>query len=279
MSTIRTRLLLLLLPPLVGFVLLLGSIIYFNRHEDLSLIITLGMASLLWIAGSVWFISYKISEPVQKLKDAALILASGHYEESIKIDGPKEIVELASTLNTMRECLLEHVSRLTEYPLAREKLYGEYECAELIQFEMLDRSIEKMETTPYLVKKASLPSSALFGLRFHWDGEVLALQEAEEEGFGGIYRLLTEGTSKELKIRLSTGEFTASGFAEPLFWSAAEGKLTCAKPLEKGDILILYGSGLTRQMPHPQILKNWLSKILKYFAKDGIELTAQMVKG
>lgn len=278
MTTIRTRLLMLLLPPLIGFILVLGSIIYFNRHEDLSVIIALGLGSLLWITGSVWFISYKISEPVQKLKDAALILASGHYEDSIKVDGPKEIMELAGTLNTMRECLLEHISRLTDYPVAREKLYGEFECAELIQFEMLDRTLEKMYESHYAIRKASLPSSSLFGLKLNWDGESLSLSEAEQEGFSGIYKLLTEGTSKELKINMSTGDYTSTAFTEPLFWSAKENKLVPMQPLAPGDILVIYSSGLTRQMPHPQILKNWLSKILKYFAKDGLELTSQMVR-
>lgn len=278
MKSIRSRILLLILPPMIGFFVILASIIYFNRQEEQLIIITLGIASLVWILGSAWIISYKISEPVQKLKDAALHLAAGDYDEPINVEGPQEIVELASTLNTMRECLLENIERLTDYPLSREKLYGEYECAELLQFEMFDHALESVPKTDLFIKKISLPSSPLYGLRFKWAGGILSLEEAEEEGFRGIYKLLSEGSPKKIFVDLNKATFKSNALPDPLFWSAKESKLTVLKKLEKGDILILFNTGLTRQMPHPQILKDWFSKILKHFAKDGLELTSAMVE-
>lgn len=278
MTTIRSRLFILLLPPLVGFLILFASILYFQGDKDLSAILTVGLVSVAWVVGSVWFISYKITKPVQKLKSAALHLASGHYEDSINVEGPQEIEELANTLNTMRECLLEHISRLTDYPLAREKLYGEYECAEILQFEMLEKAIESSDHAPYSIEVTSLPSSPLYGLKFSMKGEELYFEEAETEGFQGIYQLLTEKTSRTLRVSLANSSFEAHKFPEPLFWSAKEGRLTPLQKMEKGDILIIFNTGLTRQIPHPQILRDWFSKILKHFAKDGIDLTTSMIQ-
>lgn len=278
MKTIRSRLLAVLLPPLLGLALILGILIYSHQSSELEVVIWFGALSFLWLIGSVWFIAANITDPIQKLKDSALNLASGDYEEPIKSEGPQEIKELAITLNTMRECLLENISRLTDYPLQREKLYGEYECAELLQYEMVNHALEAFSEGSFSGRALTLSTSPKYGLRVLCHGDALTLQEAEEEGFRGIYKLLTEGTRKVAKIDLNTGKSTSENLPEPLIWSLKEEKLLPFQKPEVGDFVILYNTGLTRQMPHPSILKDWLAKILKHFAKDGLELTSAMME-
>ena len=70
---------------------------------------------------TVFLIADRISKPVRQLNQAALEIAAGEYETNIDVKGPKEIVELAHTLNTMSECLVEHMSRLRESSLIRKE--------------------------------------------------------------------------------------------------------------------------------------------------------------
>ena len=97
---------------------------------------------LLLVVGIVFIIADHISKPVRQLNRAALEIAAGDYEANIRVEGPKEIMELAHTLNTMSQCLVEHMSRLKESSLIRERMYGEYECSLLLQYYMLQHVIE-----------------------------------------------------------------------------------------------------------------------------------------
>lgn len=278
MKTIRARLLIVLLPPIIGLLLILLFLWLLPVDQAKRAILWIALASCLWLAGSVWFISYNITAPIKKLKNAALQIASGDYEETIFPEGPQEIKELAGTLNTMRECLLENISRLTDSSPAREKLYGEYECAELLQYEMFDKALEALPEEEWIVKKARLTSAPQLGLSVDWNNGVLSIEESEHEGFHGIYELLTKGSSKKGWMNLKTGELKFDKLEPPLLWSEKDRQLTPFKAPKPGDIVILYNSGLLKQMHHPQILKDWFTKILKHFAKDGLDLTGAMIQ-
>ena len=226
---------------------------------------------LLWGFLALFVLIQKVITPVDQVKDAALNLASGHFEEIHDPHGPQEVREIATALQTLRECLMD-----SPHPPS-DKLYGEYECAELLQFEMLDKMIEKAPLS-YEMKKASLPSSHPKALRLIWQEGSMEVLEAEEEGFQGTFKLLTDGSKKRIKVYLSEGYMEVSGMPEPLLWSNLEKKLMPFHSPQKGDILILINSGLTKQLPHPQALKDWLTKILKHFAKDSLSLTAAMMQ-
>ncbi|MCB1113215.1 MAG: HAMP domain-containing protein [Chlamydiia bacterium] len=278
MQAIRDRLLMVLLPPIMGLIAILLLLTFFSTDEIKPWIFWIAGFSCFWLLGSVWFISYNISDPIRKLKDQALHLASGDYEEEISSEGPQEIKELAGTLNTMRECLRENISRLTDYPLAREKLYGEYECAELIQYEMLDKALETIPEDQWAWEKVCLKSNPQMGILFEFDNDTVHIKEAEREGFQGIFELLTEGSTKEGRFNLKTGDTKFVKLPPPLLWSDKDQALLPFKAPKSGDIVILFNSGLKKQMPHPNILKDWFQKILKHFAKDGLELTKAMME-
>ena len=74
-------------------------------RESLFLIILSAGLTILIMIATLFMIANKISRPVQKLNNSALAIAAGQYGESIAADGPREIAELANTLNTMSECL------------------------------------------------------------------------------------------------------------------------------------------------------------------------------
>jgi HAMP domain-containing protein len=259
-----------------------------NLKNALIVIVLSGIAALGYVLLSSLFIASKITEPVQKLKDAALVLASGEYEESIKVTGPKEIVELANTLNTMRECLVENISRLTDYTVSKEKLYGEYECAELLQTHMLDDVMDDFKDPRLKVKGVSLPSSTFIGVNLNikkeGDSVRFLAEEASLEGFQGIYDLLANGGRKKLEVSIDfeNGKIfhVSQGMPDPLIWSVKSARFVPSSEysLEAGDFIILYNTGLVRQYPHTPHIKEWLAKVLKHFTKEGFDLTLAMLQ-
>ncbi|EKE08475.1 MAG: hypothetical protein ACD_17C00149G0003, partial [uncultured bacterium] len=102
------------------------SLIDNKFHESLYLILICAGVTILIVVATLFVIANKISIPVARLNNSALAIAAGQYGESIPVRGPKEIVELANTLNTMSECLHENINRLKDNSFLRERMYGEY---------------------------------------------------------------------------------------------------------------------------------------------------------
>lgn len=190
--TIRARLLLLLLPPLTAFLILIPFFLYFNWSREI--LLAGSCLTLLLVIGTVFLIADRISKPVRQLNQAALGIAAGNYESNIQVEGPKEIVELAHTLNTMSQCLVEHMSRLRESSLIRERMYGEYECALLLQHYMLQKVIEEFNYPNLHMRLISGPLSpiqkGLFLKIDHSSSKLkLTLLEAMDQGFAGLFQL------------------------------------------------------------------------------------------
>jgi HAMP domain-containing protein len=188
--TIRTRLLILLLPTLTALLILDSLFVYFHWSREVLLIGS--FMTFLLVIGTVFIIADRISKPVRQLNRAALAIAAGNYEANIQVEGPKEIMELAHTLNTMGQCLVEHISRLKESSLIRERMYGEYECSLLLQYYMLQKVIEDFSNPHLSVRLVSIPQSPLQkGLFLKMDrlseSELtLTLFESQEQGFAGL---------------------------------------------------------------------------------------------
>ncbi|MBF8262575.1 MAG: hypothetical protein HW387_240 [Parachlamydiales bacterium] len=300
---IRTRLLLSLLPALVGDIILIALLLCYSRifieHTHLAV---LGVALLAIIATvSLYFIAGKISEPVQKLNNSALAIAAGHYGESIQVTGPRELKELANTLNTMSECLLENINRLKENSRLWERMYGEAECARLLQHLMLQKNIDECSSEAIAVKAISFPSASTRGLLVDFPAsdrpELLSiyLAEANQVGFDGMYQLLTQyKLSKDhpqeklpfpsLRITLNRERSMISSqsanCATPYIWSVEDGDLKQLKGKRRvaaGDFVFLMNHGFASFFKEPQKMSDLLTKTLKYFAQDGIETTAAML--
>jgi HAMP domain-containing protein len=295
---IRTRLLIFLLPALACNITLVSGLL-FAAHQNYQVNLILfgafaGLTITLMVA-SLFLIANKISHPVQRLNNSALAIAAGQYGESIQVDGPKEIVELANTLNTMSECLHENINRLKENSLLRERMYGEYECATLLQHMMLQKNIDDCNSDAVAVKSIEFFSENPKGLLLDFPKQEqkdlfqIHMAEAEEEGFEGMYQLLTQyKLSKESQahtsILFNTTKDTLQmrGPHTPLIWLLDEKCFLEPKndevKIESGDYLFLFNQGLVRFYKGEKAVRELLSKVLKVFATDGLETTTAMLQ-
>lgn len=267
-------------------------------HESLFLILICAGLTILIVVVTLFIIANKISRPVQKLNNSALAIAAGQYGESVQVSGPKEIAELANTLNTMSECLFENINRLKENSLVRERMYGEYECAMLLQHMMLQKNIDDCRSDVVAVKAITFFSESPRGLLLNFpkmekpDLFQIHLAEAQEEGFEGMYQLLThyklsKGSLNDTHVSLlldkTTSTLQVRGPSAPLFWSLNDKKFLDPDKdgflkVDAGDYMFFLNQGLIRFYRHPTPLSELLSKVLKVFAADGLETTAAMLQ-
>ncbi|MEI6243230.1 MAG: HAMP domain-containing protein [Chlamydiota bacterium] len=246
----------------------------------------------------LFFLSTKIALPVQRLNNSALSIAAGQYGESIHVKGPKEISDLSNTLNTLSECLHENLNRLKENSLMREKMYGEHECATLLQSHMLQKVIDECTSDFLALQVISLYSSTPRGLLLDISEENplhLYLVEAQEDGFQGMYHLLTEyKLFKENRFATFEEEFSFAhlsidkeshglhfqekNFTTPYLWSSRNKKLISFTQwngkVEVGDFFFFYTAGLQEIVS----VEEFLTKILKFFGEDGLETTLTMLQ-
>jgi len=298
---IRTRLLLFLLPTIIGSITLVSSLLAYNLygdpkfHESLFLILVCAGITIPIVVITLFVIANKISRPIQKLNNSALAIAAGQYGESIQVNGPREIAELANTLNTMSECLLENINRLKENSLVRERMYGEYECAMLLQHMMLQKNIDDCRSDAVAVKSITLFSDSPRGLLLdfpkteHSDHFQLHLAEAVEDGFEGMYQLLTQyKLSKESQTHTSLlfdradSTLQIKGPHLPIFWSLDDEKfldpVQGSLKVDSGDFFFLFNRGFLRFYKEPQKIQDLLAKVLKVFASDGLETISAMLQ-
>ncbi len=299
---IRTRLLLFLLPTLIGSVILTSLLLSYGWYQDPHpttdrlILILLGAAfTLLVMILTLFMIANKISRPIQKLNNSALALAAGQYGAVIPSDGPKEIEELSNTLNIMSECLHENINRLKENALLRERSYGEYECAMMLQHLMLQKNIDECRTETVAIKNITLFSDNPRGILLDFPknkGEQFAilLTEAEEAGFEGMYQLLQSKKGKPpTTMILDPGAKTLSsqGPIHPFLFSMKKRNFAppsgnrfslTSEPIEPGDFFFLYNEGLLHLYKHVYEIENLLSKVLNVFAQDGLDTVMKMVQ-
>lgn len=309
---IRTRLLCLLLPPLITLITLISLFFYYNwyneimtghnaadmidtkLHNAILVIVSSASATILMVIISTIVIANKISAPIQKLKDSALAIAAGNYEENILSEGPQEVAELANTLNTMSECLCDTISRLRESSAARERMYGEYECSLLLQHHMLQKNVDNFQHDKLSLRllkgvTTTAPLGTLLNIEGgkHPEDITFTLKEAEENGFSGIYKLLKGEGAKDPTIQLtiadqcSTVTSTSKGMPKAMLWCAVSKTLSTfdksTHPFHKGDLVILYNNGLEKQFGSKEAIIEWFSKVLRHFATDGIDSTQSML--
>ncbi len=254
--------------------------------------------TLIFVIITVFLIADRISKPVQQLNQAALEIAAGDYEANVQVKGPKEIVELAHTLNTMSECLVEHISRLRESSLIRERMYGEYECALLLQYYMLQKVVEDFNHPQIGLRLISVPLSSLQkGLSLKIErlssDLLLTLLEAEEQGFAGLFQLnqLTYLTKDELKNKAfiecqflhhyTILRYRNNILFPPLVWSIKSQQFIKSSDqniqLQNRDMIFLYNSSLSDQFKTEENIENWFGRVLRHFADDGLDTIHTML--
>ena len=286
---LRTQLMLLLLPV---FVLISAATFlclpYSSSFLSSLLLITVSTSCM---AAFLYFIANKISQPIRSLSKSALTIAAGHYGESVPVEGPQEIRELSNTLNTLSECLAEQINRLRESSLLRERMYGEYECAMLLQHLMLQKNIDECKSDLVAAKSVSLYSAAPRGLLLNFPKTTpphlfsIHMAEAKEDGLEGIYELLTDykltkAPLLQMEFDALRSQLTYKGNHPPLIWSAREEQLRDPSKgpieMESGDLFFLYNEGLLHFQN--QRLPEFLSKVLRIFAPEGLEIAAKMLQ-
>lgn len=292
--SIRTRLLLFLLPTLIGSLALVFALYFLTGPLLILLSATL---STLFLVAMVFLVANKIVHPIQKLNNSALAIAAGQYGESIRVDGPKEIAELANTLNTMSECLHENINRLKENAQVKEQRYGEYECATLLEHLMLQKNIDDCVSDVAAIKAITFFSDTPRGLLLRFPKTEspslfqVHLTEAQETGLSGMYQLLTHPEPSPLKQNTLTLTLDRNAMAlqtspstdqpSPLFWSLSKNLLcplsSLPMPTQPGDFFFLFNRGLMLFYKSPQTVEDLLTKVLQVFAEDGLETVVAML--
>lgn len=299
---IRTRLFLFLLPTLLASNLFIFALFAYHLHggeknlqSSLIILILGSLCTIGLIVGSLYYIAHRISNPIQKLNNSALAIAAGQYGESISVEGPKEIMELANTLNTMSECLLENINRLKENSLLRERMYGEYECAMLLQHLIFQKNIDDCRSDAVAVKSLTLFSDNPRGVlldfpKSHFSNQfIIHFAEAEETGFEGMYQLLTQyRNSKEIQkhssiqINRESSILHSNGSHTPLYWSLEHEKFLLPEngsvALESGDFFFLFNEGFLQFFQNPKSIQDLIAKVFKIFAQDGLETCVTMLQ-
>lgn len=270
-----------------------------QKLDKALLIILLGTgATILLVMSSVFLIADRISQPVQQLNQAALEIAAGHYEANVAVQGPREIQELANTLNTMSECLVENMSRLKEASLVRERLYGEYECALLLQHYMMQKTIENFQH-PYLdIRYATVPGAShdRKGALVRFDSSLPSFKilfiESPQAGFNALYNLIqTSYLPLKNQSDLSYVECEWSSDYRhlsyryhqtfpPLIWSIQSQKFVSPVSnfsLNQGDMIFICGQELMNYFERQEAFENWLGRILRHFAEEGLETIHLMI--
>lgn len=181
-------------------------------QEGLLVIFLCSALTLILMVSSLLIIAKKIVKPIQKLNNSALSIAAGQYGERIDVQGPKELKDLSQTLNTMSECLFENINRLKENSLIREKTYGEYECAMLLQNHMLQKVIDECKSDCIAIKAISFYSPNPKGLLLDFpkisnEQIQINLVEAKEAGFEEMYSLLTDYRSSQKSTKALDKEY------------------------------------------------------------------------
>lgn len=229
----------------------------------------------------------KIADPVQKLNNSALAIAAGCYENKVEVKGPKEIVDLSNTLNTMGECLQENINHLKENAILREKMYGEYESSLHFQHTMLNKAIENCSSDMVSIQSISFFSNNPKGVLLDFptlSQEELSIQltEAKEKGFEGMYELLTHyklAKSKKpkypsLQLQLAPEKklllYQSYRTSRPILWSSKKKQIL---PIQKenritaGDFFFIYNEGLRNFYPN---LEGLIKKVMDIFSEEGI---------
>jgi len=270
----------------MGVIALASLILYLNwKNEvvdnvEIMIFICAGGAMLL-LALSLFLIASRISKPIKLLKDQALAIAAGNYGKSIQTEGPREIVELANTLNIMSECLEEQIARLQDSAQARERNYGERECCFLLQYQMLGRTLETYQGNLAAFKSLSILSDQPQGLLLHMQAAPESIQlkmtETSQKGFQGMYALLTKSIPADHFFTLelhSDGcmHYQSKGFPPPFIWSTIN-----ASPkqqdenLQPGDFLFLFNTGFTKLFDASSSISAWFARVLRHFASEGLD--------
>jgi hypothetical protein len=151
--------------------------------------------------------------------------------------------------------------------------------------------IEQFHDPRLAIKHIASASSTLgYGAKLLIDQSkeniTLTFQQSQEEGFEGIYHLLSSANGNfnnaSLQFNFNTNQLNISTQSMPLpiFWSLQQ--MRFAPDAEKhtfaaGDLVLLYNQELEDAFPSRAAIKEWLNRVFRQFGKDPMALMATML--
>ncbi len=120
-----------------GLVLIVNVPLFELFHaavHHLSVLLTvLLICTVLIISILLWVLRRNINEPISKLTGIAQRISQGDWEETIQLDKPSELAQLAKAFNKMKTDIKTHLTQLTEISKEKEKIESELAIAKEIQ--------------------------------------------------------------------------------------------------------------------------------------------------
>jgi len=104
------------------------------------LICTIFIVSILYLV-----LKRNINEPISKLTETARKISRGNLEETIKLDKPSELAQLATAFNKMKTDIKKHLLELAKISNEKEKIESELNIAKAIQASALPTDFPQNE--------------------------------------------------------------------------------------------------------------------------------------
>lgn len=114
--------------------------------KHLSVLLTVLLISTLLIVSLLyWVLRRNINEPISKLTKIAQRISQGDMEETIQLDKPSELAQLATAFNKMKTDIKTHLTQLAQISSEKEKIESELAIAKNIQTSALPTNFPKGE--------------------------------------------------------------------------------------------------------------------------------------
>ena len=109
------------------------------------LLSVLMICTLLIVSILFWVLRRNINEPISKLTGIAQRISQGDLEETIQLDNPSELAQLAAAFNKMKTDIKEQIIQLAKISNEKEKIQSELAIAKNIQTSALPTDFPKEE--------------------------------------------------------------------------------------------------------------------------------------
>ncbi len=216
------------------------------------------------IVGTIFIItgvgfSYRITKPIQKLKDGARRIASGDLSHHVEIKSGDELEDLASTFNAMTDALYKSHKHLEERTREVEKLLRQKEeFINQLGHDLKNPLVPILNVLPVVINKTS-------------DPEIKKLLLMISDRISYIKRLIIS-TLKLAKLRSSYQELSLEEFfLFPLIEEVIQGNKILAeeKNISIKNLVDRETKVYADKLQIEEVLQNLISNALKFTDKNG----------
>ncbi len=102
-------------------------------HHLIILLTVLLISTLLIVITLYWVLRRNINDPIQQLSQIALKISRGNLNQSIQLNEPSELAQLAKVFNKMKLDIKTHLMQLAKISSEKEKIESELAIAKTIQ--------------------------------------------------------------------------------------------------------------------------------------------------